>query len=57
LEKFGDIELIELHEGITSILVTLRYALMTIFVITLAKWFSRAQLSLVFVSEIYHEPF
>ena len=41
LENFNDMEKLEIDEGITSVLVALRYGMMTIFVITLAKWFSR----------------
>lgn len=47
--SYNDIEDIEVAEGMTSVLVTLRFAMATIFIITLAKWFSRAELALVFV--------
>lgn len=43
-----DIEHLELNEWITHILVASRFALFTIFIITLAKWFTRSQLPLVF---------
>ena len=54
LEDFEDMEKLEVDEGITSVLVALRYGMMTIFVVTLAKWFSRQQLALVFVSLILY---
>jgi hypothetical protein len=46
--KFKDIEVLELNEGITHLLVSMRFSLVTIFIIGLAKWFTRPQLPLVF---------
>ena len=43
-EKWGDIEKVELNESITHLLVAFRFSLVTIFVIGLAKWFTRQQL-------------
>lgn len=37
-----DIEHLELNEWITHLLVASRFALFTIFIITLAKWFTRS---------------
>jgi len=37
----GDIEQIELYDGVTSILVSMRMGLATIFIIALAKWYPR----------------
>jgi hypothetical protein len=39
--KYHDIEQIELYDGVTSILVSMRMGLATIFIIALAKWYSR----------------
>lgn len=46
--KWKDIEVLELNEAITHLLVSMRFALVTIFIIGLAKWFTRPQLPLVF---------
>jgi hypothetical protein len=43
-----DIEKIELYEGLTSLLVSFRLAILTISLVGLAKWFPRTQLPLVF---------
>jgi hypothetical protein len=43
-----DIEELELNEGLTSLLVGMRLAIMTISIVGLAKWFPRNHLSLVF---------
>ena len=43
-DPFGnrkDIEVLELHDTMTFILVAPRFAIFTIFIIALAKWFTR----------------
>ncbi len=47
--EYTDVEEIELHEGVAGILVTFKFSLTTIFIIALAKWFSRMHLPLIFV--------
>jgi hypothetical protein len=52
-DTFGnrrDIEILELHDTTTFLLVAPRFAIFTIFIISLAKWFTRQQLPIVFVS-------
>ena len=51
-KEWRDIEILELNEGITHLLVAARFGLVTVFIIGLAKWFTRPQLALVFVN--YH---
>jgi hypothetical protein len=44
---------LEVNNYLTSLLVSLRFSIMTIFLVGLAKWFSRSKLSLFFVSSQY----
>jgi len=47
---YKDLETLELHDSLVGVLVTCKFSLTTIFIIGLAKWFSRVQLSLIFVT-------
>ena len=46
-----------MYDGVVGVLVTCKFSLTTMFIIGLAKWFSRVQLTLVFGLWFTNEAF